>query len=471
MQIRSYEDLNEKSLEIILNFKPQEKFSKDVINEIQKLKGDIKKAITLLPKQEQEILDLRYFQNLTSDKIAQKLSKPKEEVIQILLRGIENIKKNIKTGALKSTKIDNVIKLTEAKTPNQKRVYDVPKNSTSKASVIPGLVGIIVFILILVTTYYFLQKLFSSQMPLFNQLMREANDFVQEQVLTNEVVSKVIPGSRKNLSVSDPRNIKISGSTSLLALSRRWENTFSIEYPKYHLGLVSSDSELGISALIKGNVDIANSSRPLSFLDQKKATEAGKELAENRVALDALIIVVNKKNPTEEISLDDLEDIFNGGVKSWQTINSFTKPVIPVVREKGSGTNDFVINRILEGNDFPGTVTRKNSNQEILKFISENEGAIGYINSTNYPWDNQEVKYVKIKNYTSSNNSVSPFIEQKLNEQAIRYGDYPLAHYLYFITLADAPKKVQDFIGWVLTRKGQEIVRYSGLIPVVSEGD
>ena len=58
---------------------------------------------------------------------------------------------------------------------------------------------------------------------------------------------------------------------------------------------------------------------------------------------------------------------------------------------------------------------------------------------------------------------------KKLNKDAIRYGDYPLAHYLYLITQADAPKNVQNFILWVLSKEGQKIVAYSGLIPVYNE--
>ena len=467
-ETKFHEDLNEKSLEIILNFKPLEKFDKVAANEILKLKKDIKKAITLLPKEEQQVLEFRYFRNLSTDSTAQTLGKTKDEVVQVLLSGIENIKKIIRSGEQSHDNIKSFVDLSKIEAAVRKQQASHGRNDPKQPSVLAAAIVFLIFILILSAGFYFLFKFLSSQIPNVSKLVNVANTFVQEQFYDNEIVNKVIPGKKKSSSSIDPRNIKISGSTSLLALSRRWQNAFSIEYPKYHVGLISSDSDEGIKALLDGKVDIANSSRPVGFFDQKKANEAGHELVENRVALDALIIIINTKNPIEEISLDDLEAIFSGQIKSWSSLSALQKPVVPVVREKGSGTNDFVVNRVLEGNDFSVAVQRKKSNGEIIKFISENEGAIGFINSTNYPWENKNIKYLKVKNYSTSI-AVDPFIDHKLNEQAIRYGDYPLAHYLYLITLSDAPKKVQDFVDWILTPKGQEIVKYSGLISIYSQ--
>ena len=84
-EIKSDDILNEKVLEIILNYKPSEKHDKTAVNEILKLKGDIKKAIPLLSKPEQEILELRYSQNFSDDTIAKQTSKSTEEVRKIIL--------------------------------------------------------------------------------------------------------------------------------------------------------------------------------------------------------------------------------------------------------------------------------------------------------------------------------------------------------------------------------------------------
>ena len=457
--------LNEKSLEIILNFKPSDKHDKNTANEILKLKGDIKKIITLLPKQEQEILDLRYFQNFSDERISERLSKPKDEINKIISRGVKNVREKLGQDNLVLENIQKVIEIPkikeqpkEIKVQNQQKpakqaVPQVPSNIRRKPSFF-GIIFSLVFYAVFFTGGYFvLQKFVFHSLPTLGQIFSSSKNTIQKHSLSDKVTS-----DKKSVKSVDPYSIKIAGSSSLLGLSHRWENSFNIEYPKYHINLLSSDSNKGINVLIEGKADIANSSRPINSFDRRKAAEHGLELSEERVALDALIIIVNSKNPIDEISLDDLEKIFNKEEKN--------KLVLPVVREKGSGTNDFVINRVLEGSDFPGATIRKTSNEDLIKFVSENEEAISFINSTSYPWENKNVKYLKVKNYDNSL-SVSTYEGRELNENAIRYGDYPLAHYLYLITKVDAPVKIQDFISWVLSKDGQRIVSYSGLIPVL----
>ncbi len=428
-EIDSYEDLNEKSLEIILNFKPDEKFNKQSANELLKLKNDIKKAIALLGKEEQEVIELKYFQNLSADKIAKVLNKSNEEIARILQKSIEIIKSKVKSGSLESKVKSNVVDFTQPKPVQQKlnTTESIGMNRGKESfSLLIILFFTTVFVLIFTGSYFFLKKTVFNEMPLLSQIANDTNNFIEEQVKNNQIVSKVIPAKKNNAAI-DSNNINISGSTSLLALSRRWENAFSIEYPQYHLSLFPSDSNKGIKSLIEGKIDIANSSRPVGYSDQKKAAEFGKELVEQRVALDALIIIVNKASPLDELSLEDLEGIFSGEIKNWQSLSGLTKPIIPLIREEGSGTNDFVLNRVLENGRFLSSAIVKKSNQEIFQYIADNEGAIGFINSSNYPWDNEKIKYLKVKNYSNSV-SISPYNGKKLNEQAIRYGDYPLAH-------------------------------------------
>ena len=476
-EIQPEDILNEKSLEIILNFKPLDKYDKSAVNEILKLKGEIKKIISLIPKQEQEILDLKYFQNLSPEKIADCIGKPKDEVEKLLISGVKKIKEKLGQSNLVFENVQKVIEFpkTKQETKDQKEIREQKPSKQVLAQTQSGykrkpsffafVFSLAFYAVFFAGSYFVIQKYFFHNLPTLSQLFSNSKDFVQgfgHAKLTHEKdkVTKL-----KALNV-----IKISGSSSLFGLARRWENSFNIDYPKYHIDLISSDSDKGTNSLIEGKVDIANSSRPITFLDRKRASEHGLELAENRVALDALIIIVNKKNPVDEISLDDLERIFNNEIKNWKEIHSssFEKSLIPVIREKGSGTNEFVVNRVLQGDSFSSSVISKNLNDELIQYVTEHEGAISFTNSTNYPWGNKDIKYLKVKNYDNSL-AVSPFEGQKLNKDAIRYGDYPLAHYLYLITRADAPKKVQEFITWILNKEGQKIVAYSGLIPVYTE--
>ena len=101
--IQSYSELKEKSLEIILNYKPSEKYDKAASDELQKLKDDVKRAITLLPKDEKDIIEFRYYQNLSSEQIAERVGISQDEVNKTILKAIEGIKINLNDGLTKNT--------------------------------------------------------------------------------------------------------------------------------------------------------------------------------------------------------------------------------------------------------------------------------------------------------------------------------------------------------------------------------
>lgn len=458
LDLRSREILDEKTLEIILNFKPNEKLSQSVISELLRLKENIRRIVGELPKEEREILELKYFQNLQLDGIATSLGKPKDEINRILNRGIQKVKDTLRKHKLG---------LVEAKSIKEAKNQNLPQIKPEAVSFLMGFFIVLIFGGIPLGGYFVLQKFVFKEMPTVSQVFSNLNFLAQEKISSD--VTPVQETEKQELSKEallsrDPYTIKVAGSTSLFALVRRWENSFSSEFPKHHIELVATDSSSGVKALLGRKVDVANSSRPVTYQDEELAASKGLELVEHRVAIDALIIIVNKKNPIEELSLDDLKGIFSGEVKSWDS----HAEIIPVAREQGSGTNDFAIDRILEGSNFPREILTKESNKEIVDFVSSNLGGIGFVNSTNYPVGNSGVKHIKVKNYDNSL-SFSPFEGDKLNEQALKYGDYPLTHYLYLITLSNTPKKVDEFINWVLSKKGQGIVKYSGLVTVNGE--
>ena len=445
-EVNSFGDLNEKSLEIILNFKPSANFENTVNSELSKLKEDIKKTIDTLPSREKEILMLRYFQGqgLTQDQISEKLLIPKYQVNQILLGGINLIKEKVKTGSFSPASIP------------------APALDNKKQTgLFPIIASLFVFFIVFFCTLFVFQGHLLDKTPSFKNFVSIAGTSLKENLPTFAFFNV----EKRKVNTTDVKKIRISGSTSLLLLAKRWRDAFSIEYPKYKLELVASDSDSGINSLINGQIEIANSSRPVTFLDQKSAGGKGIELLELRIALDALVVIVNSKNSVNELSLNDLKKIFAGEIKNWREISSYEEQIFPVVREQGSGTNDFVISRILDGNDFSELIPRKNTNPELIKFVSTNTGAVSFVNSINYPWDDPNIKYLKIKSFDDLT-SFSPFEGKGLNETAIRYGDYPLSHYLYLVTVSNPPRGVQKFLKWVHSSKGQEVVKYSGLIPI-----
>lgn len=122
-----------------------------------------------------------------------------------------------------------------------------------------------------------------------------------------------------------PGSIKVSGSDTMLQVAQRWSEVYMQKYPDVNIQVSGGGSGTGIKALIDGTVDIANASRDMK--DEERATIAEKglgELHERTVGLDALAVYVHKDNPLNEISLDDLAEIYGEGGKitNWSQLGS-----------------------------------------------------------------------------------------------------------------------------------------------------
>ena len=371
-EAKSFNELDEKAIELILNFKPYPNLDKEASKEILKLREQILKLIPRLKKDEREIIELRYIQNLQNEKISQILGKPREEVNLLLLKAIEGIKKDIKNFDLTNYNYKN----SDIQQPFRKETKTQPK--ARKRNSFVGRIFRFAFLLIVISSIYFLiQNFFFKQLPPLNKVIYLSKNFISEQSaksisFLNEKRSIKKVSTSQTFKSNISSKIQLSGSSSFLPLFAKVTNKFIIEYPKYKIDYSQSNSTKGILDLIEGNADIANSTRPLTHQDIEKAESKGLLLQEHRIALDALIVVANKKNPVNELSLDNLEGVFTGEIRNWQSFGNFPKLISPIVKEKGSGTNSFIVNRILQGNDIPGFIPGKHTNEEIIEFTSKN---------------------------------------------------------------------------------------------------
>src|SRR5688572_2975382 len=95
--------------------------------------------------------------------------------------------------------------------------------------------------------------------------------------------------------------IVVDGSDTMVNLSQAWAEAYAEVRPDVDIQVSGGGSGVGISSLIGGNVDMANSSRPMDAKEIAKFKEnnAGKEPKEHIVAMDALAVYVHKDNPND----------------------------------------------------------------------------------------------------------------------------------------------------------------------------
>jgi ABC-type phosphate transport system substrate-binding protein len=120
-------------------------------------------------------------------------------------------------------------------------------------------------------------------------------------------------GGKKEAAV-EKTTIQVKGSDTMVNVAQAWAEAYRTVAPAVEIEVSGGGSGVGIAALEKGTIDIANSSRNMKPEEMEQAKRnTSKDVKEFIVAYDALGVYVHKDNPIEEITFEQLAQIFKEG--------------------------------------------------------------------------------------------------------------------------------------------------------------
>ncbi len=239
--------------------------------------------------------------------------------------------------------------------------------------------------------------------------------------------------------------ITIAGSTSVQPFADKWAEVFMSEHPGCAVNVQGGGSSAGIQAAKSGAADIGTSSRDL------KPDE--KDLTEIVIARDGLAIIVHPDNPLRGLSLDQVRQIFTGQIPRWKYLGAADAAVTVVTREEGSGTRGAFQELVMgKSRIFKGAIV-EDSNGTVREIVANDPNAVGYIS---LGLVNDRVKVLLL-------DGVEPTGENILS------GRYRLVRPFLFLTRGAASGRSGEFIDFVLSAKGQQLVRQEGLLPAGGE--
>ena len=105
----------------------------------------------------------------------------------------------------------------------------------------------------------------------------------------------------------------MAGSTSVTPVMEKLAEAYENIHPKVSIEIQSTGSSAGIQAAIEGSADLAMASRELKDSELK-------ELTAEVIAIDGIAIIVNKENPIEDLSLNDVKSIYIGEITTWNQL-------------------------------------------------------------------------------------------------------------------------------------------------------
>jgi len=269
-----------------------------------------------------------------------------------------------------------------------------------------------------------------------------------------------LPGSASQPQVS----IRVEGSDTMVNLAQAWAERYSRENPSVSVQVLGGGSGVGIASLIDGNCDVANCSRQMKPEEIEKTTaRRGQKPIEHVVGYDAMGIYVHPRNPIQRISLHELAEIFGEGgtVQRWSQMGIAMPPgvsdkIIRVSRQNSSGTYVYFREHVLgKKRDMALGSLDANGSKDAVALVGRTPSAIGY---TGMGYATREVKMVPVAP-RKGEAAVAPTVANAQN------ATYPITRPLLMTTVGEPTGPLKDYFDWILSPKGQELVRQLGYVP------
>jgi phosphate transport system substrate-binding protein len=287
-------------------------------------------------------------------------------------------------------------------------------------------------------------------------------------------VDKNLPQYEKTVGVSG--NANSIGSDTMNNLMTLWLEAFRKYYPMVNIQIEGKGSSTAPPALIEGTAQFGPMSRAMKAKEidafEKKY---GFKPTQIRTSLDALAVFVQKDNPLDCLALEEVDAIFSKTRKRGypEDINVWSKlglsgewnnkPISLYGRNSASGTYGFFKEHVLEKGDYRDQVKEQPGSASVVQGITEDKYGIGY---SGVGYKTSGVKVLSLaekKGGTCYNGSYDNVVS----------GKYPLSRFLY-LYVVKAPNKpldplVKEFLKFILTSEGQQIVIKDGYLPLTND--
>lgn len=235
----------------------------------------------------------------------------------------------------------------------------------------------------------------------------------------------------------------VAGSTSVQPYAEVLAEEYMIINPGAVVDIQGGGSSAGITAAQSGTADLGMSSRSLN--------EEEKSMLSIEIAKDGLVIIVNPDNPINDLSLNQIRDIYTASITNWSQLGGPDHNVHLITREEGSGTRSAFEELVMGDAEITPKGIVQDSNGSVRLLVADDPNAIGFIS---LGIADESVKTLDLDGVTPS-------------RESIMEGTYSLSRPFLFVALEEPEGQTKHFIDFVLSKEGQKILSDEGLVPSV----
>jgi phosphate transport system substrate-binding protein len=247
--------------------------------------------------------------------------------------------------------------------------------------------------------------------------------------------------------------LRIAGSTTVYPVTRRIARKFQQLHPDVEVIVTGGGSVQGISALLDRSADIANSSRFISQEELSRAFSSGTYPVPFRIADDCILPIVHNSNRVKNLELDQLRAIYAGEITNWREVGGSDLAIQVLSRDATSGTFGVWRDLVMQGDEVLQNQPLQESSDDMVRKVSREPGAIGYIGLGNL---SATVKPLKVNGVMGSIYSV-------------RNGSYLINRPLFMFTRGWPEGRALQFINYATDPdRGQMIIEEMGFVSLYS---
>ena len=255
------------------------------------------------------------------------------------------------------------------------------------------------------------------------------------------------PGAPVTDPTTDNSTISVSGSTTVQPLAEKLAEAFMTENTGIRIDVQGGGSSVGVKAAGQGTSDIGMASREIKESELAEFPNLNVIV----IARDGIAIVANPVVAVDDLTIEQVRDIFSGKITNWKDLGGEDQNIIVVSREEGSGTRG-AFEELVMGKDalITASAILQPSNGSIRTTVSTTPYSIGYMS---FGYLDDTIKAISI-------GGIAP------TEPNAADGSYPIVRPLNMLTNGEPTGAVKAFLDFILSDAGQKLVVEDGYIPV-----
>ena len=239
-------------------------------------------------------------------------------------------------------------------------------------------------------------------------------------------------------------NVAAGGSTSMKNVIAALTEGFAEVEPGVTVSYDPTGSGAGITGAADKTLDIGLSSRAPQ--DDDKADVEG-----TTIALDGIAIIVNNASKVEDLTVDQLKQMFTGEITNWSEVGGDDGEIVLIGREAGSGTRDG-FESIVDVKDSCKYAQELTATGAVISAVEANPLAIGYASLSAV---GDTVKMVTVGGVECS-------------EETVKDGSYEVQRPFVFVTNKSVTlsEQAQAFFDFATSADAADLIRTAGAVPV-----